>query len=91
LNAGDIFYAAVLIRGVPANKFPFYLDTAATGPLMTVAVGRSFFDAGLTFSGPYDVNQGSANVTVMGGAHPVLGGGIQDAGNLALWANGTAP
>lgn len=84
LNDGDVFYAAVLIPQVPADHFPFRSDTRVTS-------GRSFFDTGLTFGGAYDVNQlpdNSANITPLGGTHPVVGPGIQDAANLALWANG---
>jgi hypothetical protein len=94
LNPGDIFYAAVLMPGVPPDKYPFYIDVAGGGlNLGTNPLGRSFFDVGLTFGGPYDVNQlpaNSANITVLGGTHPVLGSGIQSPGNLALWVNATA-
>jgi hypothetical protein len=86
-NPGDIFYAAVLIRDVPPDKYPFLLNG-------TSLRGQSFFDVGLTLGGSYDINQlpaYSANVTPLGGVHPVLGGGIQDAGTLTLWANGVSP
>jgi hypothetical protein len=85
-NPGDIFYAAVLIRGVPPDKYPFLLDGDALR-------GQSFFDVGLN-GGPYDINQlpaHSANITPLGGTHPVVGSGIQSAGTLTLWANGVAP
>jgi hypothetical protein len=89
-NVGDIMYVAVLIPGVPGSKFPFQLDIGVGsgfgGLLMTQFLGRSFFDVGMTPSGAWDVNQGSGNITPMGGTHPVVGPGIQDAGNLALWA-----
>jgi len=95
-QVGDIFYAAVLIPGVPGyipgvsnGRFPFYADDPAYLP-MPKALGRSFFDVGLTLSGPYDVNQGSANITVLGGTHPVVGAGVQDRGNLALWVHANA-
>jgi hypothetical protein len=94
LNVGDFFYAAVLIPGVPSNKFPFANDTAGAG-LMTQPLGRSFFDVGLTFGGPYDINQlpaNSANITVFGGVHPVMMGApgdVQSPGNLALWVKAT--
>jgi hypothetical protein len=83
-NAGDIFYAAVLMPGVPPNKFPFYNDANYASRM------RSFFDTGLTFGGPYDIHQlpdNSANITPLGGSHPVVGPGIQSAGALALWVN----
>jgi hypothetical protein len=84
-NSGDIFYAAVLMRAVPANKYPFYNDTSyVRSPI------RSFFDTGLTFGGTYDINQlpdNSANITPLGGTHPVVGPGVQDPGTLALWVN----
>jgi hypothetical protein len=91
--SGSIIYAAVLLPGIPPDHFPFYLDiSSGSGNLGTTALGRSFFDVGLTFGGAYDVNQlpdNSANITVMGGGHPVLGPGIQNSGNLALWVNAT--
>jgi hypothetical protein len=94
LNPGDIIYVAVLIPGVPPNKYPFYIDVAGGGfNLGTNPLGQSFFDVGLTSGGPYDVNQlpaNSAHVTVLGGTHPVLGPGIQPPGNLPLWVNATA-
>jgi hypothetical protein len=93
-NVGDIMYVAVMIPGVPSNKFPFFEDNGSGsglgGLLQTQPLGRSFFDAGLTVSGAWDVNQGSDNITVLGGTHPVLGPGINSPGNLALWAQGTA-
>jgi hypothetical protein len=83
LNAGDNFYAAVLIPGVPANKYPFYIDTNRQP-----SIGQSFFDVGLTSGAPYDINQGSANITPFGGNHPVVGTAVP-AGTLALWVNAT--
>jgi hypothetical protein len=99
VTPGQVFYAAVLIPGVPATKFPLQNDTVGSGNTLgmllgTQPLGRSFFDVGLTISGPYDINQlpaHSANITVFGGVHPVLGGSpgdIQSPGNLALWATG---
>ncbi len=93
-SVGDIMYVAVMIPQVPPDHFPFELDigngSGLGGLLQTQPLLRSFFDVGLTFSGAWDVNQGSGNITVMGGTHPVVGPGIQDPGNLALWAYGTA-
>ena len=97
VTPGQPFYAAVLIPGVPATKFPLHSDSSFStlgGLLQTKALGRSFFDVGLTKGGPYDLNQlpaNSANITLFGGVHPVLGGNpgdIQSAGNLALWVTG---
>jgi hypothetical protein len=95
LNVGNIFYAAVLLPGVTGDKFPFYNDTtvgSSSQSIPTVGTnpfGRSFFDAGLTPGAPYDFSQGRDNITVLGGTHPVLGPGVQHAGNLALWVNAT--
>jgi hypothetical protein len=60
---------------------------------MTQALGQSFFDVALTVGGTYDLDQlpaNSANITVFGGVHPVLGnapGDVQAPGNLPLWVN----
>jgi hypothetical protein len=81
LNVGDIFYAAVLIPGVPPLKYPFYFDRNRD-------LGQSFFDVGVTSGAPYDINQGSANITPFGGTHAVVGQAIP-AGTLALWVNAT--
>lgn len=93
-SVNDIMYVAVMIPGVPGDKFPFYNATGTGsglgGLLQTKPLGRSFFDVGTSVSGPWDVNQGSSNITVLGGTHPLLGPGIQSPGNLALWAQGTA-
>jgi hypothetical protein len=93
-NVGDIVYVAVMIPGVPPTKFPFYSDTGTGsglgGLLKTTALGRSFFDVGLSIGGTWDVNQGSDFITVLGGTHPLLGPGVQSPGNLALWASATS-
>jgi hypothetical protein len=84
LNVGDNFYVAVLIPSVPPLTYPFYIDTSRTN-----AGGgaiQSFFDVGLTMGAPFDVNQGSANITPFGGMHPVVGMAVP-AGTLALWVN----
>ncbi len=89
LNSGDIFYAAVLIPAVGPSQYPFRNDASRV-----IGNGRSFFDTGLTYGGAYDINQlpdNSANITTLGGTHPIVGPGIQSAGTLALWANGVAP
>lgn len=61
-SVGDIMYAAVLIPAVPATIFPFNLDVGTGsglgGLLQTQPLEQSFFDVGLTFGGPYNVNQG---------------------------------
>jgi hypothetical protein len=99
-NVGDIMYAAVLIPGIDppdANNlsgvFPFYLDVGTGsglgGLLQTQPLQQSFFDVGATMGGAWDPSQGVANITVMGGTHPVVGV-AQDPGNLALWVYGTA-
>jgi hypothetical protein len=92
-NVGDIMYAALLVPGVPGTSF-LWCDDIGTGSglgglLQTQPLQRSFFDVGLAMSAPWDPSQGSANITVLGGIHPVVGI-AQDAGNLALWVNATA-
>jgi hypothetical protein len=107
LNVGDIFYAAVLIPGVPGNKFPFRSDRAGGSTSRnlpdkgTKPFGRSFFDVGqgpfdpANGAGPFDVNkQVFSNITVFGGVHPLMGGNpgdVQSPGNLALWVKATHP
>jgi hypothetical protein len=83
IPATGIYYAAVLLPAVAPNKYPFYNDA-------NYVRSRSFFDTGLTFGGPYDINQlpdNSANITPLGGSHPIVGPGIQSAGTLALWVS----
>jgi hypothetical protein len=101
LSAGDIFYAAVMIPGVPGNKYPYQNDRAGGSGAHnlpdkgTKPFGRSFFDVGLTPSGPFDVTQQvMANITVFGGVHPVMGGNpgdVNSPGNLALWVKAVSP
>jgi hypothetical protein len=81
LNVGDIFYAAVLMPGVPPLTYPFFFDSSRD-------LGQSFYDVGLSLGAPYDINQGSANITPFGGTHPVVGAAVP-AGTLALWVNAT--
>jgi hypothetical protein len=94
VTPGQPFYAAVLVPAVSSAKFPFYNDNADNASLGTMALGRSFYDVGLTPSGTYSINQlpaNSANITVFGGSHPVIPGApgtVQSAGNLALWVTG---
>ncbi len=102
VNTGDIFYAAVMIPGVPggnSGKFPFYvaIQDAALG---TTPLGQSFFDVGpgdpgSGQGGTFDITtQVIANITPFGSVHPVLGGGptdVVDPGNLALFVKGTLP
>lgn len=81
LATGQIFYAALLLPNVQGGLFPFYEDTGSITPS-----GRSFFDVGPTVSGTYDLLN-TANATVLGGTHPLLGPGEQYAGNLSLRVN----
>jgi hypothetical protein len=104
VNTGDIFYAAVMIPGVPSGsngKFPWYVGTqvSSQSPQMT-PLGRSFFDVGSGAlgsgqGGTFDIStQDVTHVTPFGQAHPVLGGGptdVVDPGNLALFVKGTLP
>jgi hypothetical protein len=97
VTVGQAFYAAVLIPAVPPNVWPFFDATSSQSSGMSLgvtALGQSFFDVALTVGGTYELNQlpaNSANITVFGGVHPVLGnapGDVQDPGNLALWVIG---
>lgn len=80
LNIGDVFYAALLIRNVTGDLFPFYND--GVGPQ-----GHSFFDVGPAQSAAYDLDV-TGNATVLGAAHPVVGL-AQSPGNLFLRVNAT--
>ena len=82
-NVGDVFYAALLIRNVGPGDvvFPFY--NQGVGPL-----GNSYFDVGPAMSADYDLDQ-TGNATVLGATHPVVGPGVQSAGNLFLRVNAT--
>lgn len=79
LNEGDVFYAALLVRGVLPTAFPFYNNTVAPA-------GQSFFDVGPNQGDPYDLDV-TTNVTVFGGTHPVVGPLVQSPGNLILRVN----
>jgi len=101
-KTGDIFYAAVMIPGVPSGgsgKYPWWVDTMDSAR-NTTPLGRSFFDVGLGDpgsgqGGSFDVTkQIIANITPFGQVHPVLGGGPNDVvepGNLSLWVRGALP
>jgi hypothetical protein len=80
LNVGDVFYAAILIRNVTGNLFPFYNQGISPQ-------GHSFFDVGPKQGAPYDLDV-TDNVTVLGGVHPVVTI-AQGAGNLFLRVNAT--
>jgi hypothetical protein len=84
LPPNQVYWAALLLRGVPSNQFPFANDKDAPA-------GRSWFDVGPTQGGSYNVNN-TSRATVLGGTHPVVGAGVQSAGNLILRVNtvGTA-
>jgi len=84
-NTGQIFYAAVLIRGVTGSTFPFASDLFTPGPSPTNQL-RSFFDVGPTIGGAYNLDN-TANATRLGQNHPVLGGPAQSAANLVLRVN----
>jgi hypothetical protein len=82
LPVGQVYWAALLMRGVPGNQFPFNEDR--DNPL-----GRSWFDVGPTQGGTYNVNN-TSNARVFGATdHPVVPGGVQDKGNLMLRVNAT--
>jgi hypothetical protein len=78
LPLGQVYWAAVLMRGVPSTQFPFQNDKDAPK-------GRSWFDVGPTKGGAYNVND-TSRATVLGGSHPVVGL-AQSAGNLILRVN----
>jgi hypothetical protein len=84
LPVGQVYWAALLMRGVPGDQFPFNEDR--DNPL-----GRSWFDVGPTQGGAYNVNN-TSNARVFGATnHPVVPGGVQDPGNLMLRVNVTGP
>jgi hypothetical protein len=85
LPTGQIFYAAILIRGVTGSIFPFASDLFTPGPSPANQL-RSFFDVGPTIGGAYNLDN-TANATRLGLAHPVLGGLAQSAANLVLRVN----
>jgi hypothetical protein len=82
MNVDDIFYAAILLRQVPGNEFPFFNDG-------TIPLGHSFFDVGPQQGADYDLDN-TANATVNGGIHPVVDGNVQSPGTTLLRANATA-
>ena len=88
LATGQIFYAAILIRGVSGSTFPFVDDLFTPGPSPTNQL-RSFFDVGPTIGGAYNLDN-TANATRLGQNHPVLGGPAQSAANLVLRVNASA-
>jgi len=88
LMTGQIFYAAILIRGVTGTTFPFVDDLFTPGPSPTNQL-RSFFDVGPTIGGAYNLDN-TANATHLGQNHPVLGGPAQSAANLVLRVNASA-
>ena len=84
LNVDDIFYAAVLIPQVQfpgGMEFPWFNDG-------TLLLNRSFFDVGPTQGAPYDLDN-TANATVNGATHPVVGPGVQSAGTTLIRALAT--
>jgi len=79
LNVGDVFYAAILMRNVAGNFFPFLNDTSRV-------VNHSFFDTGPFQGAPYDLDIQSWRQTVFGGHHPVVDI-AQSPGSLHLRVN----
>jgi hypothetical protein len=76
LPAGQVYWAAILLPGVPGNQFPFQTDRDSPQ-------GRSWFDVGATQGAAYNLDI-TTRATVFGGTHPVVGAGVQSAGNLIL-------
>jgi hypothetical protein len=84
LPVGQVYWAALLMRGVPGTEFPFNIDV--DNPL-----GRSWFDVGPSQGAPYNVNN-TSNARVLGATdHPVVPGFVQAAGNLMVRVNATGP
>jgi hypothetical protein len=87
LNVGDIFYAALLIPGIPASQFPIKLERSNI-------LGQSFWDVGPGTgpphmqTGPYDINN-TSGATVTGFQRDDFLNPAQDAGNIWLWVNAT--
>jgi MYXO-CTERM domain-containing protein len=77
---GQVFYAALLMRGVLGSQFPYSSDAASTGS--PAPLNRSFFDVGATQGAAYDLDV-TTRATVLGGSHPVVTF-AQSPGNLAL-------
>ncbi len=75
-NEGDSFLAAVLIRMVPGDWFPFLNDGQSPH-------GFSYFDVGPQQGAPYDLDN-LTNLTLLGDTHPVVGAGVQSPGDLFL-------
>src|SRR5262249_40187221 len=69
LPVGQIFWAALLIRGVPGTLFPYSSDFGLTGG--PAPLGHSFFDVGATQGAPYNLDV-NTNATVLGASHPVV-------------------
>jgi hypothetical protein len=82
LPVGQVYWVAILLRGVPGNQFPFSTDTDSPR-------GRSWFDVGPTQGGSYNLDN-TTNATVFGGTHPVVHSGVQSPGNLMLRVNAHA-
>ncbi|HXE51474.1 MAG TPA: hypothetical protein VN541_00575 [Tepidisphaeraceae bacterium] len=77
LPVGQVFYVGLLLPGISGSVAPLF-EQRFTTPL-----NHSFFDVGPTLGAPYNLDN-TANLTVLGGTHPVVGAGVQSAGNLAL-------
>jgi hypothetical protein len=88
LQVDDIFYAALMLPGIPGNVFPFTLDRFTDLP-PPPPLSQSFFDVGPEQSAPYDLDM-TQNATVVGGTHPVVGAAVPHPANLVLRVNATA-
>jgi len=88
LNVGDVFYAAMLIRNVPGDQFPFNLQTVGT------ILGQGWWDVGpgtgpsRVHTGPYDLNN-TSGATANGALRATFSFPAQDPGNTWLRVNGT--
>jgi hypothetical protein len=84
LLVGQDFYAAILIRGVLGSVFPFSSDAGETPPV--TPLGHSFFDVGPTQGAAYNLDV-TTNATLLGSTHPVVGSGVQSAGDAGIRVN----
>jgi hypothetical protein len=94
VQPGQVFYASLLIRNVPADVLPYYqlADVFGGGLPPGDVEGQSFFDVGPTPGAPYDLDN-TQNATVLGGinpSQPAFLGSPMAPGTLTLNVNASA-